>query len=359
MKAAFFVASFLAIVVLGACGEGGTEIETGRLTAPPKGEGFQLTTGDFPVAAGTEVQDCYFSKVRDLAISGGLPPDQPVYLHRTQIAFKAGSHHMNIFRVKTIVGLDPANGPIQRSINGEGACSKSVNWADWPLIANSQADGKFDWTYPDGVASKLDPGETLMLQTHYVNAATQKTATGGHVDVNFWTIPASDVKYQLGTLFATKQSIRICASNRTPTFQGTCQFNSNEGVQIIGANGHFHSRGKAFEMYEWNGTSAVKPPATSKFYTSEDWNEPPMSRSPSLDLAVPAKGGIWYTCAYEWRPPPVEIGCEGLNKLDKEMYHTPDAQLDCCYTFGSAVDRSEHCNAFAYYYPKQDDVNCF
>ena len=23
------------------------------------------------------------------------------------------------------------------------------------------------------------------------------------------------------------------------------------------------------------------------------------------------------------------------------------------------VEKNEHCNAFVYYYPKQDDVNCF
>jgi len=38
---------------------------------------------------------------------------------------------------------------------------------------------------------------------------------------------------------------------------------------------------------------------------------------------------------------------------------TPASQLDCCYTFGPIVEKNEHCNAFVYYYPKQDNVNCF
>ncbi|MDB4942126.1 MAG: hypothetical protein JWP97_1660, partial [Labilithrix sp.] len=37
----------------------------------------------------------------------------------------------------------------------------------------------------------------------------------------------------------------------------------------------------------------------------------------------------------------------------------PDAKPDCCYTFGPIVEKNEHCNAFVYYYPKQDDVTCF
>ncbi len=357
-----FLGLLLVAGAVGACGHDGSEptvLEPGHLTPPPAGQGVQITTGDFPVDPGTEVQDCYFMKVREIAASGGMNPDEPIYLHRTQIAYKPGSHHMNIFRVKTILNLDPAKGAIQRSLNGKSACSISSNWADWPLIANSQSDGNFDWTYPEGVANKLDPDETIMLQTHYVNAATQKTISGGHVDVNLWAMPAAEVKHQLGTLFATKQSIRVCAHNPTPSFDGTCQFNSDKGVQIIGANGHFHSRGKSFSMYAWDGKNRAAPTAASKFYTSTAWDEPPMSRWPDLDVDVQAKGGVYYSCSYQWTPPPPEVGCEGLNALDKEKYHTPDDQLDCCYTFGNTVDRAEHCNVFAYYYPKQDDVNCF
>ncbi len=40
-------------------------------------------------------------------------------------------------------------------------------------------------------------------------------------------------------------------------------------------------------------------------------------------------------------------------------YMTPATEVDCCYTFGSQVDKNEHCNAFVYYYPEADDVNCF
>jgi hypothetical protein len=38
---------------------------------------------------------------------------------------------------------------------------------------------------------------------------------------------------------------------------------------------------------------------------------------------------------------------------------TDPSKLDCCYTFGPIVEKNEHCNAFIYYYPKQDNVTCF
>jgi len=330
-----------------------------HLDAPPKGAGLQFQTKDITVPAGTEEQDCYFFKVSEIAKASGLDETKPLNLHRVQVAQRPGSHHMNIFRVRTIKGLDPSKGAVQTATNGVGECFKSPNWSDWPLVANSQQDGNVDWTYPDGVANVLEPTEWLMLQTHYVNATTQTTEAPGHVTVNFWTIATNEVKSELGTVFATKQSIRVCQNNPAPTFEGSCQFNSKVPVTIIGANSHFHSRGKTFDMFTWDGVSTTTPPHQDQFYESTAWNEPPMLHSPDLLRVVQPGAGVWYHASYEWTPPEAAIGCSGLDAYDKTKNMTPDADLDCCYTFGPIVEKNEHCNIFVYYYPKQDDVNCF
>ena len=340
-----------------ACFQDDVVSDPAHLDAPATGQGFQFGTADIDVPPGTEEQDCYFFKVGDLARSGGLDATKPVNLHRIQVAQRAGSHHMNVFRVKTIVKLGPDGGLVQKATNGVGECFKSSNWADWPLVANSQQQGDVDWTYPDGVANVLQPDEWLMLQTHYVNAATQKTESTGHVAINFWTIADTDVKAELGTIFATKQSIRICQSNPAPAFSGSCQMNSPSPVHVIGANGHFHSRGREFDIYKWDGTSTATPPESDRFYQSRTWDDPPMTHSPDLAVDVPANGGIFYTCSYQWESP--AVGCKALDSYDVAKHMTAPDKLDCCYTFGPIVDKNEHCNAFVYYYPKQDNVNCF
>ena len=336
------------------------KVDPATLAAPKAGEGFQFKTEAFPVAAGVEEQDCYFFKVNEIAAAAGLPADQPVNLHRLQIAQKEGSHHMNLFRVKTIKGLDPAKGAIQRAQNAMGECFKSPNWSDWPLIGNTQQKGEIDWTYPDGVVNEFLPDEWIMLQTHFVNATTQKSPDGvGQVAVNFWTLPKEQVKAQLGTVFATKQTIRVCSKNPTPTFEGSCQVKSPKPVTIIGANGHFHGRGKEFNIFSWDGTSTTTPPESSRFYQSKQWDDPPMLHSPELNVALPANAGIWYSCSFQWAPPdPAAGGCDAVNAFDETKYMTPKDKQDCCYTFGPTVDKNEHCNAFVYYYPKQDDVFC-
>lgn len=342
----------------GAAGSTGST-DAADLAPPGVGQGLHMQTEDVVVPPGAEQQDCYFFKVSELAAANGLPAGQSAFVHRVQIAQRDGSHHMNIFRVRTIKGLDPANGRIQKGTNGVGECFKSPNWADWPLVANTQQDGQLDWVYPEGVANELQADEWLMLQTHYVNATTQKTPTAtGRVNVNLWTIPKEKVVHQMGTVFATKQSVRVCASNPTPSYSGTCQVKGNEPITIIGANGHFHGRGKKFEMFAWDGATTSQPGDDKRFYSSTRWDDPPMLRSPDLNVTLPANGGVFYTCNFQWQQPDPAVGCEGLNKYDSEKYMTPAENLDCCYTFGPIVEKNEHCNAFVYYYPKRDDVFC-
>ncbi len=343
-----FLLATLAISLISACDDRSNV----DLPPPPEGKGWHYETKFIEVPFGSEEQDCYFFQVPGEGTS-------PVYVKKIEVAQNPGSHHMNIFRVKTIHGLDPANGEYQPATNGVGECFNSPNWSDWPLVINSQSAETVSWELPKGVVHTFHPGDWLMLQTHYVNATTQTTPDLAHVEVNFWTTQASEVQNELGTLFATKQSIRVCQHNPAPTFEGSCGFNSANPVHIIGANAHFHSRGKQFNMFAWDGVTFSTPAASERFYRSTDWDHPPMERSPDLDLTIPAHGGVWYACSYQWKEPPPDVGCEGVNAFDKKVYDTPDDQLDCCYTFGGIVEKAEHCNIFVYYYPKSDDINCF
>jgi hypothetical protein len=335
-----------------------------QLTPPPSGQGVQMMTNAFTVAAGEEIQSCYFFKVSDLLAANGMDPTQPLELHRVQVVQNPGSHHMNLFRVRTIVDLDPAAGSPQVGINGVGPCFIASNWSDWPLVANTQVEGNEDWSYPDGVANELDPSETLMLQTHYVNAEGQESASGiiGQVGVDLYAMDPTTVQYQMGTIFATNQTIRICEGNPTPSYSASCQINAASPVTIVGANGHFHYRGKEFDMFVWDGTSAATPDESARFYQSLDYADPPMLHSPDLERLVPASGGVVYTCSYQWQDPSVLTNgvdtCATLNAIDAQQFGTPPSEQDCCYTFGPQEDVNEHCNAFIYYYPKQDSVSC-
>lgn len=314
------------------------------VTLAPPTKGFQLATGTFPVPkAGAalsdggvftgETQRCYFFDV---------PSDTPVWVNKFELAQNTGTHHLNIFRVKTIVNLSGNPGDVV----ADGQCWTSSNWADWPLVVNSQESsatpeaglppGHTNFTMPAGVAEQFQPHELLMLQTHYVNATTQQTPLQGKVLVNFDEVDASQVQNELGTIFATNQSIKICPGDTNKFFETTCGVSQTQGVTIAGANSHFHSRGVDF----WAAVQGPDGVVLPQFYDNKIWNEPPMAWG--LDVALDAGDTIRYHCEYT---------------VPADACGNPDA--GCCFTFGGHVETQEHCNIFVYYYPKVNDVGCF
>jgi len=359
MKHLYLTCALLACAPLG-CGDNSEEDFTPWVLEDLHGSaGFSLRVPLFEVPAGHESQNCYFVKVPDINGNG-----QDIWMDRFLAAINPGSHHVNVFRVKTIIGLDPAAGsPTMLGdypatvIEGtddykHNPCWASANWADWPLIANSQhtnvGELETDWKLPENVAIRLKPGELLMLQTHYVNSTEQPTMFGAKVGINFYQRQQPGTPVEMGSLFATQQNIRICASQPNPTFSGTCRFPG--AVTIAAANGHFHKRGKSFSIFPWDGSSIDHPTKTSMFYRSDNWNDPPMATN--LSVTEPANTGIWWDCEYQWQPP-TEFSCDDVNAKD------PLKANDCCYTFGGITDVGEHCNVFMYYYPKvESDIFC-
>jgi hypothetical protein len=306
-------------------------------------KGFSYYIPPFEVPPGVEVQDCYFFEVPDL--NNG----EDVWIDRFQIGQRTGTHHMNVFRVNTIVNLQGQAGDVVRG----GECRLSKNWVDWPLVVNSQEatveKPVVDWQLPNGVAQRFRPGELLMAQTHYVNADLQETPDGGEVLINFHRADEPE-PIEMGTLFATQQAIRICEHGpQVQSYSGACSFPNSEEIHVAAANGHFHGRGVGFSMYAWDGQSLDHPGDDAMFYSSTQWDEPDMAID--LDAVIPAGGGIWWTCDYTWREP--SVGCDVVNGRD------PTGAGDCCYTFGNSAEEAEHCNVFAYYWPKvESNVFC-
>ena len=351
----------LSLLGVAACGAD-PAFEPWSLEQLSDAKGFSLRIPKFDVDAGRESQNCYFVRVPDIHGDGS-----DVLVDEVKTAINPGSHHLNVFRVKTLIDLKPDDGtPIKLGdydatvIEGSddyqhNPCWKSSNWADWPLVANSQhadpTDPYTDWKLPTDVVIRLTVGEMLMVQTHYVNTTDQPTTYGAKVGINFYNHAGTAPTMDLGTLFATQQSIRVCKSRPTPTYSGTCRFPSNTPITITAANGHFHKRGRTFDMFAWDGASETVPDDSARFYRSEAWDDPPMMRD--LGVVPPTNGGVWWSCSYEWTPPTV-VTCDDVDAKD------PEHAGDCCYTFGGNTDIGEHCNVFLYYYPRVEtgDVFC-
>jgi hypothetical protein len=115
------IAAFLA-----GCG-GPADPTPGPTEDPPSGDvlllppatparGWQLGTPKFSLEPGQELQQCFFFEV---------PYDEPVFVKHIEIAQNAGTHHMNIFRQRT-VGARRPTGMV------DGPCWKPTNWSIGP-----------------------------------------------------------------------------------------------------------------------------------------------------------------------------------------------------------------------------------
>ncbi len=317
----------------GACG--GSEAPGDVVLAPPQSldVGFQKAIEPFEVPAGEEIQNCYFFEV---------PYDTPTHFNSFVIGQNTGTHHVNVFRVKTIKDLSGKPGDVVTSSASQpGPCFVSSNWSDWPIVTNNQgtsdpAGNQSTFTLPDGVGSRFEAHELLMLQVHYVNATIQPTPGHARVAINFMKMPDANVQAELGTVFATNQNIRACPGDKDRSYDSTCRF-ARSAVKIVGANGHYHNHGVDFQINVFDSTAGKG----AMFYDSSSWDDPLFAKSLAVD--VPADGGISFTCKYTVGP--TECG---------------NANDSCCYTFGGHVTTQEHCNAFVYYYPRNTtDVNCF
>lgn len=210
--------------------------------------------------------------------------------------------------------------------DGDGDCLRGVfspmGTNGYNLIIGSQSES-LDWKLPEGVAFKLKARRQLMLQTHYVNAATQNTPAGkGRVKINLHTeTDKSKIKAHMGTVFANNVNINI-PPHETRAFTTSCTLPSE--VRVAAVTGHFHSRGKTFSV----NLSPDGYSASDEIYRSRAWDEPPF-KVLSPEPVLRANGALQYTC---------------------EFTNTTENPIK----FGPEVEKDEHCNLFAYVYPWED-----
>jgi hypothetical protein len=308
----------LLVFAIGACSRAPTgappvadaapDVASDALVLAPPAHGLQIGTPEFAVPPGQERQWCYYFK---------LPSDVDLDVVRFEIRFLPGSHHMNLFQTDRDV-------PDHDEDCFEKMPFTSVeNPHGVDLVVGSQS-ASLDWSLPPGVAFRLKAHRQLVLQTHYVNAATQVTPSGhGKVLINLVTEPdASKVTAHMGTMFANNVNIHI-PPRSSRTFSTTCGL--PKAVKLAALTGHFHSRGRVFSVNL--APDGANP--TDEIYRSRAWDEPPF-RILDQPIDIPAGGGLYYTCDFQ-------------NRTDLDV------------KFGPRVDTDEHCNLFAYIYPWEDD----
>jgi hypothetical protein len=300
------------------------QVDDEALTPPPANQGFQLAFGPFDVAAGGEVQLCRTMK---------LPNTEPIAVNELDVKLNVGSHHLILFRAHR----DPVT---QKQVTFDDQifpCWGTVNFDDWEFIMDVNKVGGNNWKLGEGQAFVFQPGEQIMIQSHFVNAKTVQSPQGGMAYVNLWksATPADQVPHPLHGMFTVDTRVAIPPGAQGWETDRMCTFSRN--AQVVAMTGHFHARGTNFQVWQ---EQDITGDARHLVYNSDSWDSPNFQTYPSADINngqplmvnADAQQGFHFYCTY-----------------DNDCVNHSSTCMDTV-GFGGHADVQEHCNLFFQYY---------
>lgn len=293
---------------------------TGLSLAPPT-FGVQYRIPKFQVPPGADKVDCYYFK---------NPATVDYVVNKFEVKATKGTHHTTLF-----AGNEDAPDGVKACANFNGATALNPD-AFTPMLGLDRISTMENniWELPPGVGMKLQARRQMAMQVHYVNASTEKTpGNAAEVYLNMHGVrDTSTIKSYLGVIVSANNTLNIPARAEA-TFDATCQNPLQEELNIIAMTGHFHSRGRVFQV--WVSEDGVNWPAQPVYY-NDNWEEPPFKRF-DPPLKVKPGGAYKYSCSYQ-NPSSFPI------------------------VEGPTVEENEHCRLQVYGYPFNPDkagTTCF
>lgn len=293
---------------------------------PPPAKGQQFLIPPFSVPPGTESQRNYYFR---------LDNAETLWVNRVEFLSTPGIDHWNFFTWL------PGAPPPPRA-NGDYVDRFAlVSFRDWSLYASSQSE-RLDWKLPEGVGMQMAPTQQTLSQIHYVNTGSAPALVGGAAAINLHTLETApgELPIPLGALIVQDSSIRIPPESTVSWDYGVTfsELGHPVPVKLAAVQGHFHWRGKSFEIRTWDGLNpkADGSPAPGEFdrmgpestiYFSDNFEAPPFLSFGDDGPAIPPGTGIIYRSTFV------------------------NTTTDQVYCFGSRAETNEHSIAFIYFYP--------
>ena len=188
------------------------------------------------IDAGQELQNC---------ISFQLPSDRGVIaVHSAESHYTPGSHHFLVYRT----GRQALN-------DGEDVAHMCT-----PTEENIHFDGTFyevqapdsHRDLPPGIAHLFQPGEVLLLTSHYLN--TTENDLDCDVSFTLHTMDPADVQQEAGSIFFYNPAISLPPSSRV-TVTRSCPISSDIHLALLWS--HMHWRGSTSSP-----AATIRPPRT-------------------------------------------------------------------------------------------------
>ena len=213
-------------------GEGLAAFPDGPPEAPWPGEGFQIKTGPFFLAPGTE--DEFFQKYET-----GL--QEAVEVPQIKLEISDFSHHFIMYE-STNGGIDLPDG-----------LRREQNHANVNIITGVQRTE--DMVLPEGTAFHWDAHYVLDLNAHVINYSRDKIFKA-EVYLNVYTQPAGTAAQEMHAVLVPNPLIVIPNTGDTIRYQQTLRVPEGPQIFVWGVLGHTHRYGVDYKVYELdqNGT---------------------------------------------------------------------------------------------------------
>lgn len=295
-----------------ACSGSGAQPDSGV----PSDTKFTLTWGPVSVAPGVEGTKCIWVKV---PASAAIPVRQ---IHNT---LSPTSHHLIVYKddMHTTEQATPVDcQPFTGALNASGMIA--------PIAITQTHDDTID--LPPGVAYRLNAGQMVKIEMHYINSSDAPAMAEASVDLVV-ADPAS-IHDEAGVLFAGSPDIDIPAGavRSVHAFLPLPPSLDLSAANVFAITGHTHRLGTGVQVAV--GASPTGPMTSVYAPQPFVWSEP-LTQKQDPPFSVPSGGGFDFTCTY----------------------HNTNTSGDAVKFGESAND--EMCFFWAYYWPSQGSRVCF
>ena len=199
-----------------------------------------------------------------------------LYINRITTTMRPGSHHFVVYTYdESATGYLPEADSFRDIRNFDGTSNFSVlmQMQFHKFISGTQTR-LYDYSFPHGVALKIDPSFGFDLNSHYANY-TNDTITG-EVYNNFYFSDPSEIDHVAEILSLNNQDIELPPNQQT-TLNAIYWIEEEYGniISIFQLYSHAHKHNTEFKIYK---VSQNNSNYRELVYVSYDWDHPPLMR---------------------------------------------------------------------------------
>ena len=238
---------------------------------PPE-NGIQLHLGPFEIAPQFERELFYFSEIDTSDL---------IYVNKVEITMAPGSHHFILYTYdedlfeETLLQNFPETDVYRdlRNLGGEENISTLI-YMPWMRFITGTQIRFFQYSFPEGVALRLDPFYGFDMNSHYVNYTDETTY--GEVYANLHTVSLTEVSHVAEILQLNNTEFSLAPMETTfvnATYWVGDEFEGYDNLNVFQLQSHAHQKNLEFRVYK---RSETDPNYREMIYMALDWEHPPI-----------------------------------------------------------------------------------